>query len=751
MQSALRAKKLQKGLTKSQEVILESLNIKKFKKQKFKKKPEEGKSAGSDQKETRSCHWCKKPGHLKKDCYAWKRKQAEGNSHPSTDCVEECSPPEILNIMENGLSGVWIMDSGCSFHMCPHKSWFHDMQESSGSVLLGNNYVCKVKGIGSVKMRMHDGSIKMLSEVRYIPEVKRNLVSLGLLEVKGFTFISFGGRMEVRKGQHTVMVAERRNSLYYLLAEVVTGDANSAMVNDVRLWHERLGHPAEGSVKELVRSGLIPGDVSSKLDPCEQCVLGKAKRTPFPIGTHHSESPLEYAQLDLWGPAPVNTLGRGRYYMTIIDDYSRKVWVYILKEKSEAFQMFKFWCKEVESEKGSKLKCLRTNNGLEYLSKEFDEYCKENGIKRHRTVPGTLQQNGVAERMNMTILERVRCMLFAFGLSKKFWGEAVSTAAYLINKCPSTSLKGDTPDFRWYGGHGDYFKVRTFGCKCFAHVKQGKLEARAFKCVMLGYQRGVKGYRLWCIEEGKQKVVISRDVTFVEHLMPYLKSGENEGTSSTQVEVESHEDFLEPVKATDKQPDQPTEISSDSEEEAAPKDDDLNNYQLARDRVRRENIKAPSRYAEAGIISYALCTAEKVECAEPATYSEAVASRENKSWIKAMNDEINSLIRNKTWILVERTEFMKMVSCKWLFKKKMESTETQSVRYKARLVARGFTQEEGVDYNEVFAPVVKHASIRILLAVVNQRNWELQQLDVKTAFLHGDLEESIYMFSLKDM
>ncbi|XP_042038209.1 uncharacterized protein LOC121784097 [Salvia splendens] len=254
-------------------------------------------------------------------------------------------------------------------------------QRETRSVLLGNNHVCNVRGIGTVKLKMHDGSIKLLSEVRYIPEIKRNLVSLVLLEVKDFTFISTGGKMEVKKGHHTVMVAERRNNLYYLLVEAITGDSNSAMIDDLKLRRDRLGHPAEG--------------------------------------THYSDSPLEYAHLDLWGPTPVNTLGGGM--------------------------------------------CLRTDNGLEYLSKEFDMFCKKNGIRRHRTVPGIPQQNGVAECMNRTIMEQVRCMLFASGLSKKFWEEAVSTAAYLINKCPSTSLKGDTPDFRWYRDHGDYSKVKLLG------------------------------------------------------------------------------------------------------------------------------------------------------------------------------------------------------------------------------------------------------------------------------------------------
>ena len=118
-------------------------------------------------------------------------------------------------------------------------------------------------------------------------------------------------------------------------------------------------------------------------------------------------------------------------------------------------------------------------------------------------------------------------------------------------------------------------------------------------------------------------------------------------------------------------------------------------------------------------------------------------SKESKQWMNAMIEEIESLMKNKTWVLVKRPKDQKPVSCKWIFKKKVEAGN--KIRFKARLVTRGFTQEEGIDYNEVFSPVVKHASIRVLLAVAAQRDWELEQLDVKTAFLHGDLKETIYM------
>ena len=156
-------------------------------------------------------------------------------------------------------------------------------------------------------------------------------------------------------------------------------------------------------------------------------------------------------------------------------------------------------------------------------------------------------------------------------------------------------------------------------------------------------------------------------------------------------------------------------------------------------------MRPPARYVDSKMLYFALCVAEQVVFSELESYQLAISCIEKDKWLQAMIEEVDSLIKNKTWILVDRIEGRKVVSCKWIFKKKLESAENESVRFKARLVARGFTQEEGVDYNEVFSPVVKHTSIRILLAVVAKKDWELEQLDVKTAFLHGDLEETIYM------
>ena len=547
------------------------------------------------------------------------------------------------------------MDSGCSFHICHHIEWFENLQKSDGVVLLGNDQECRVIGVGSVRLKMADGSARVFSEVRFIPHIKRNLISLGVLEKKGCSFVSSNGLMKVIKDSKVVMTATRKQSLYYLQAQVVvSGEINAINKSDMDLWHLRLGHVSEAGLKILAKKGVIKTEGSANLKACEECVLGKSKKQPYGTGKHTSEKPLDYTHSDIWGPSPVATIGGCRYFLTFIDDFSRKIWIYIMKEKSDTFDKFREWCTEVEVEKKTPLRCLRTDNGLEFLSHEFDSFCKLKGIKRHRTVPNNPQQNGVAERANRTILERVRCMLSGSGMHKKFWGEAAATAVHLLNKCPSSAINMDTPDLRWYGSHGDYARLKPFGCKAYSHVRRSKLEARAIKCAMLGYQKGVKGYRLWSMEPGNNKVIVSRDVTFRELEMPYIEHNkQNEASKdNTSVEVELLEKESSDSEVDSEVNEDPQIISND---EVSQEVDDLRNYQLARDRQRRV-ITPPARYNNSSLVYYALCVAEGIECSEPLNYKEALRSNERSRWIKVMKEEMESLIKNKTWVLVTRTK-----------------------------------------------------------------------------------------------
>lgn len=181
-----------------------------------------------------------------------------------------------------------------------------------------------------------------------------------------------------------------------------------------------MGYIGEKGLIELGKQDLLCRDKISKMDFCEQCVLGKSKRVSFQTAIHKTKLPFEYIYSDLWGPSRTESHEGGKYFMSIIDEYSRRVWTFILKQKSETFSKFKDWPTLTENKMGSKLKHLRTDNGLEYLSEQLKRLCKDKGITRHMTVRRTPQQNGAAERMNKTQLERVRCLLINAGLPRSF-------------------------------------------------------------------------------------------------------------------------------------------------------------------------------------------------------------------------------------------------------------------------------------------------------------------------------------------
>jgi len=291
---------------------------------------------------------------------------------------------------------------------------------------------------------------------------------------------------------------------------------------------------------------------------------------------------------------------------------------------------------------GTKLKGSKIDNGLEFVSEQFNEFCRLKGIKMHRTVPRTPLQNGLAERMNQTLLERVRCMLLGVGLPKSFWGEAVTTAAYLINRCPSTEIGFKTPMEVWSGKPTDYSSLKVFGALAYAHIKQDKLEPKALKCVFIGYPEGVKGYKLWKLESsGGSKVLISRDVTFDETCMGMKFKDLETLVPETMVEETQFEVEL------------PNEEKYDVEDEASTSNTsgtqpvvDLD-YLLARDRERR-TITAPRRYGYANLVCFALNAAEDVQDSEPRNFKEAFESKESKYWLKAVNEEMDSLEKNQT-------------------------------------------------------------------------------------------------------
>ncbi|KAJ0489574.1 putative RNA-directed DNA polymerase [Helianthus annuus] len=637
------------------------------------------------------------------------------------------------------------MDSGCSYHMTPHKEFFKDLIiQEQGTVQLGDDRPCKIQGIGTVTFKLKNGSLIDLSNVRYIPELKRNLLSLGTFESSGYHVSLRDGKAKIINGSMVVLTGVRRgNNIYFLEGDAVSNSVNVVedTSSEAMLWHRRMGHISAQGLVELNKHEVFGNLKDCNVGFCEHCVLGKSHRVKFSRSTKFTKGILDYIHADLWGPAKVISLGGARYFLSLIDDYSRRVWVFVLKSKDETFDKFKEWRALVENQTEKKIKKLRTDNGLEFCNHLFDQYCKKHGIARHLTNVGTPQQNGLVERMNRTLLNKVRCMLFGSGLPKKFWAEALSTAAYLVNMSPSSAIDMETPMERWSGEKPDYNRLRVFGTIAYAHINQGKLEPRAQKCILLGYTTGVKGYRLWRLEEGSPKVINSRDVVEFREDKTYRDvmgdktSGDaqkNNSENRIQIEVEAP---ASEKKAGDERTSQPETSSSAC---------DSDNYSIARDRTRRQIIK-PSRYRSvADLSAFVFSVAEQESIYEPLSFDDALNSPDKSKWLSAMKDEMDSLYKNKTWILVDKPKEQKLVDCKWIFKVK-EGMPGEAPRFKARLVAKGFTQRAGVDYQEIFSPVVKHTSIRVMLSLTAVHNFELEQLDVKTTFLHGNLEENIYM------
>ena len=337
----------------------------------------------------------------------------------------------------------WIMDSGASCHVTPKREFFTSYTAGNfGKIKLGDKGVCDIIGMGDMWLETNMGCKLQLKNVRHAPDMRFNLISVKALDQEGYC-TSFGsGKCKITKG--ALIVAREDNSLttlYRLQAKLCKEDVNVADDSSSDLWHIRLGHLSEKGLSVLAKKHSLPVK-GTTLNTCTHCFVGKHARVSFHnSGPHRRSHVLDLVHTDVC-TMDAKTLGGASYFVTFIDDYSRKVWAFVLKSKDQVLGIFKHFHASVERETGRKLKCVRADNGGEYRG-PFEEYCKGHGMKFEKTVPKTPQHNGVAERMNRTINDRVRCMLSHAKLPKSFWGEAMRTAVGLINLSPSVPLNGD--------------------------------------------------------------------------------------------------------------------------------------------------------------------------------------------------------------------------------------------------------------------------------------------------------------------
>lgn len=367
------------------------------------------------------------------------------------------------------------------------------------------------------------------------------------------------------------------------------------------------------------------------------------------------------------------------------------------------------------------------------LSLQFCNFCENHGIKRQLTAVYTPQQNGVCKRKNCNIMNMVRSLLTTSGVPKNFWPEAVNWSIHILNRSPTLAVQNMTREEAWSGRRPAVDHFWIFGCIAYAHIldeKRRKLDNKGEKCIFLGVSDKSKAYKLY--NPSTMKIVISRDVVFDE-----------EGTWSwnqTRVKENIPADFDDQKKGQ-----QPME--NEQEEEVTQNIPTADQSPLAAESQRPQQVgRRP-----AWMIDYEVTGVDQgddplthfvlfSDC-DPTIFEEAV--KESK-WRKAVDAEITAIERNETWELCDLPKGQKTIGVKWIYKTKLKENGEVD-KHNARLVAKGYKQEFGVDYKEVFAPVAGDDTIRLVIAMAVQNSWPIFQLDVKSAFLHGDLKEEIFI------
>ncbi|PRQ59012.1 putative RNA-directed DNA polymerase [Rosa chinensis] len=655
-----------------------------------------------------------------------------------------------------------------------------------------------VKAIGTLKLDLGLGKFLVLDSVYFIPSLKRNLLSVSLLVRLGCRLVIDFSGIKVFQGhdylgcgtfmhdylklncsiakQEIMLIENRENSLS---TDTVIGVKRSLFNNkSAYLWHRRLGHISKERLKTLIKNKILPELDFDDLIDCIECYKGKLTNSRKKTAVR-SQKLLELIHTDICGPFKHKTICGNSYFITFTDDCSRYCYIYLLSEKSQALQAFKIFRTEVELQQETKIKIVRSDRGGEFYGKyteagqqkgPFALYLQEQGIKAQYTTPYNPQQNGVAERKNRTFLNMVRSMMCTSGLPKFLWGEALRTANYICNRAPSKAVE-KTPFEIWCGRQPSLHHCHVWGCKAEAKTPNAltqKLESKTVSCNFIGYCEKSKGFKFYAahhtlrifetyqakfldevvcnssfedLSADFDEISVDKNLEIFLPLLQnqYVAAQTTENTDLDQnlvdpiSEVPQNESLAEPVA------EMPHDMVLD--QNPALEQPEFNDPQPRRSQRQRK----PTFGENSDYVVYLQETDEILaEDHDPTTFKQAAESIESQQWQLAMEAEMDSMSQNSVWELVKPDPNHNAIGCKWVFKTKRDEKGNVE-RHKARLVAKGFTQKQGIDYTETFSPVSTKDSFRIIMALVAHYNMELHQMDVKTVFLNGELDEVIYM------
>ena len=654
---------------------------------------------------------------MKKDCVEFKKKKNE-SARVAIDSTEFAFTSALMTGKFKG----WCIDSGATSHVCNDGDLFKCMDSSlKENIKVANGDYLKSEGRGECVLSVRvGGQIRNIpvKHTMFAPDAPGNLLSVKRLADQNFTVTFDKDECHIKSNDEIVAMGKLDNSLYRLQEEkIFSAQAGELCVHE---WHTKLAHRNLNDIRKMQKNGLVI-KACNCTDVCESCIKGKMTSKPFPKkSSRNTEETFAVVVSDVCGPFQEDSVGGSRYFVTFIDVFSRYCKVYFIKNKSDVADKVVEYVENVKTRFGKTPKVLRSDRGGEYTCGKVQDYLKKQGIEFQCTVGYAPQQNGIAERKNRSLVEAARTMMDDAKLPKRWWAEAVNTANYIQNRVVGQAASG-IPYEMMFGETPKFEDLHKFGEDVFMKIpdaKRKKLDDKAVKVKFLGYDQASKGYRLADIKNNK--VVISREVEFLNGrcVEVDLESCKEVKVENSEAESDADEEETESIDESD--------YDTNGEADA----------EIPVRRSQRENKGTlPARYGD-----YMMSMSED----EPRNFKEAQTSPNRGKWFQAMQEELKSISDNETWELMDLPEGRKAIGSKWVYKVKYNQ-DGSVARYKARLVAQGFDQKFGTDYDEVFAPVARPTTFRTLLSVSAHRGYQVKQYDIKTAFLNGKLSEEIYM------
>lgn len=653
------------------------------------------------------CQYCKKPGHTLHNCYFFradypqKDKRNNKNSHkPPEKTMALMTTKNQTNSKEKQ---TWIIDSGASWHMTGTKSLMDvstmEPYETDITIADGTQLTSTARGTITLLSNNWNAPSVKLEKVLYVPGLTSNLLSVNCMVERGAT-VNF--KLGVCTIWHNQMKIEAK----------LNNNGNYCLQASAKIWHQRLGHVHPQRLKKL----QLPYKMN---ETCDACMENKQSATKFKSKLYNYQ-PLDLLYMDVVGPVHPTTPGGQRYYLSVLDHSTKTAMTYLMTEKGETGKYAAAAINTLERKAGNqlKVKAIRTDQGQEFMGRKFADFLSERGITHEKTAGYAPQQND-AERLHRDIREHASSMLNETNLPKKYWGEAVRAYVHVRNRLPpSHGTDTRSPLELLTGTKPSIEHLRVFGCEAWVlkpEAKQnGKFEPRSERGIFIGYENSTT-YRVLL----SNRMVTSRNVRFVENRM-----GQYNWPTDEQ-EPHHHEEQLrdEPDQWEDS-----TDTSSEEETEEQPEQKHM---------VSKYNLRPNRQTKFTAFIADNL--PDKFD-----GYHQAMKRPDKEMWQEAINSELESLSKMRTWELAELPKDKKAIGSKWIFRVKRDN-QNNITKYKARLVALGCHQKPGSDYEEIYASVVSKTSLRIFLAAVNQMHLHLHQMDIETAFLNAKLEEEVYL------